>query len=605
MVLVTNPIKNLGQYFTPKYIAEFIVQLITHNSPNRILEPSAGTGIFVEALEKNNTNIVAIEVDSNLFASCKTPIYYRNFFDYPLEEKFSVVIGNPPYIRWRNQPHEVRTDIIQRNFWDNKINALADILQAFIFKSIDHLIEKGELLFITPKFWLQTLHAANLREYILQNGYLDLIIDCNEKRIFSGVSSNLIIFKFIKGKKEPNKQIKIFKLLQKESITEQELQYVFETLQKIQKHENVDKNPNVQFYLVNHPETGKSWNLIPKEDEEFINKLELSCKTNYKINVEYYEVDRVKEVETSLLNCMTKNQLENLAIDMSQVKICFNDKRKLFLVDPMREKHKILIDARYVTIKDIFEIGNGMVSGLDKAFWIREKNSEAGFLSKLNPKELSLVKKVVKARYMEQYKVQKYADYIFIEEQEFPTEKSFREQCPHIYEHLKQFKIDLEKRWSPKPIPWYVWSFPRNFAIFINFKNKFFLPCKERFDNKGFIRCVVEHEHVLGVQDITVLGLYTWVRESPEYLLAYINSNILYKWLMIKGLKRGGVLQFSEHPLSTMPVRLINWNDQKEVEIHDKIREQVKLLIREEKLSEKKLYKEKIYDLLEKLILKD
>lgn len=602
MVLVTNSVKNLGQYFTPNYIAEFIVQLITHEDPNRILEPSAGTGNFIEALEKRYSNIVAIEIDSTLSSTCQTPIQYTNFFDYPVEEKFSIVIGNPPYVRWRNQPDEVRNDIIQRKFWNNRINALADILQAFIFKSIDHLIEGGELLFITPKFWLQTLHAANLREYILQSGYIDLIIDCNEKKIFSGVSSNLIIFKFIRHEMNKNQQIKVFKLLHKESITDEELDFISKSLNEMNYDSKYDNNPDVLYYEVTHPNTSKSWNLFPKEDKEFIDKLELSCKTNYRINVTSTEKNQVKEIQALLLNCVTKNQLDIYGLNMSQTEICFKDKKKFILLDPKLEKHRPLVEERYITISDIFEIGNGMVSGLDKAFWIREGLS---FLSNLNSKELSLVKKVVKARYMEQYCVRKYADYIFIEEQEFQSEESFKEQCPHLYEYLKSFKKNLEKRWSPRPVPWYVWSFPRNYAIFKNFRHKFFLPCKERFDNKGFIRCVLENEQILGVQDITVLGLYPWIKESPEYLLAYLNSEILFKWLMIKGLKRGGVLQFSEHPLTSIPIRLINWNDQKEIELHDSIQKQVSLLINEKNLPVKRNYQRKINELLKILILKE
>lgn len=605
MVLVTNSTKNFGQYFTPKFIADFMVSLITHSNPIRILEPSAGTGIFLEALKDKFSNIVAIELDSTLTSHSAIPILYQNFFDYPVEEKFQVIIGNPPYIRWRNQPDEIRNDIIQRNFWNNRLNALADILQAFIFKSIDHLTDGGELIFITPKFWLQTLHAANLREFIIKAGYVDLIIDCQEKKIFSSVSSNLIIFKFIKAEPPSKHKVKVFSLLEKESITKEELNFIYKMLKEPNTKQKEEINLAIHYYQIEHPISSQSWNLFPKKDEELVSQIELSCKTHYTITASIRNGLKDSDLQLPLLQCVSKQQLENYSFNLKQLSICSIGKRKLYFIDQKIPNFQQFIDTRYVTISDIFQIGNGMVSGLDKAFWIRNNKNDPSISLKFNAKEQSLLRDVIKARNMNQYKVNKYATYIFIQEQDFPSEQDFQEQCPNLYNRLIPFKEDLERRWSPKPIPWYIWSFPRNFSIFLQFKHKFFLPCKERFDNKGFIRCVYDANDVLGVQDITVLGLYSWVRESPEYLLAYLNSKILFKWLIIKGLKRGGVLQFSEHPLSTIPVRLINWNNQQEVNLHNQIKEQVTNLLSETQPELIEKYKEKINDLLQTLVFKN
>ena len=242
-----------------------------------------------------------------------------------------------------------------------------------------------------------------------------------------------------------------------------------------------------------------------------------------------------------------------------------------------------------------------MVSGLDKAFCLSEKKDKE-FIASLSSKERSFLQKVVKARYMNQYKVSAYARYIFIEETEFTSEEDFKDSCPHLYNHLLPYKEALLKRWSPKPVPWYVWSFPRNQMIFQTFRHKYYLPCKERFDNKGFIRCVYEQDKILGVQDITVLGLYPWIKESPEYMLAYLNSSILFRWLQIKGLKRGGVLQFSEHPLSIIPVRLINWEDLNEVTMHNTIQKHTREVLTSKNDDDMHKHKQIIEELVKNLI---
>jgi len=61
------------------------------------------------------------------------------------------------------------------------------------------------------------------------------------------------------------------------------------------------------------------------------------------------------------------------------------------------------------------------------------------------------------------------------------------------------------------------------------------------------------------------------VEESPLYLLAMLNYPGLYEWVRYKGLMKGEVAEFSEKPLSAMPVRLIDWTSPSEVGAHDQV----------------------------------
>ena len=161
--MVDNDTKSKGQYFTPEIIADFMVGLISFENSKQILEPSAGEGIFLNSIDKIcKHKITAIEIDKDLPNRSKHEIIYQDFFDFPITE-YDVVIGNPPYIRWKHQSKDNRKLLLERSFWGKRMNGLTDMLQPFIFKSIDHLKSNGELIFITPKFWLQTLHSAPLR----------------------------------------------------------------------------------------------------------------------------------------------------------------------------------------------------------------------------------------------------------------------------------------------------------------------------------------------------------------------------------------------------------------------------------------------------------
>jgi len=59
--------KSLGQYMTPKFVAEYMSSLISKPQSASVLEPGAGEGIFLEVLyEKGFEDIRAYEIDERL-----------------------------------------------------------------------------------------------------------------------------------------------------------------------------------------------------------------------------------------------------------------------------------------------------------------------------------------------------------------------------------------------------------------------------------------------------------------------------------------------------------------------------------------------------------
>ena len=77
----------LGQYFTSKTIADFMVSLISPGRiGSRILDPGVGRGVFLEALKQRDyTNVNAFEIDEELYKVVKTQysefdIQFSNFF---------------------------------------------------------------------------------------------------------------------------------------------------------------------------------------------------------------------------------------------------------------------------------------------------------------------------------------------------------------------------------------------------------------------------------------------------------------------------------------------------------------------------------------------
>lgn len=210
-----------GQYFTMEIIADFMVSLISHPQSSKVLEPSCGKGVFLDCLSNNGfLNLAAYEIDSSLETKYDF-VKFKSFLSVPTSEKYDVVIGNPPYIRWKNLEQELKDELGNNALWCKYFNSLCDYLFIFILKSIEHLENNGELIFICSEYWMYTTHSASLRNYMCQNGYFEEIYLFKEAPLFEKVTTSLIIFKFVKslhknstiklyqynkGKKIPNKQ---------------------------------------------------------------------------------------------------------------------------------------------------------------------------------------------------------------------------------------------------------------------------------------------------------------------------------------------------------------------------------------------------------------
>ncbi|MEM5878812.1 MAG: N-6 DNA methylase, partial [Candidatus Aenigmatarchaeota archaeon] len=195
----------LGFVETPIEIARFMVSLSSKiDKKSKVLEPGAGRGVFIRALlESDFEDIYAIEYSESLYTyltnagfSETIKIIKHDFLQWETDEKFDLIIGNPPYVHYNQLTLELK-DSLRKILNSSESN----IYYAFIMKAIDLLKEGGELIFIVPYAFLYNTHAKILRKHIIEKGSIEMIIDLDEARIFKGESPETIIFKFVKNKK--------------------------------------------------------------------------------------------------------------------------------------------------------------------------------------------------------------------------------------------------------------------------------------------------------------------------------------------------------------------------------------------------------------------
>lgn len=185
-ILSFDPVEHFGQVFTPASVVERMLAL--RRNHGSVLEPSCGDGAFANHLG----SCTAIELDARV-----APAYalVQDFFAYPLEHKFDTIIGNPPYVRFRDILPETRS-LLDMGHFDGRSN----LYLFFIEKCIRHLAPGGELIFIVPRDFIKLTAACKMNSWLFDQGSITDFIETGDSGIFGPFVPNCAIFRFEKDR---------------------------------------------------------------------------------------------------------------------------------------------------------------------------------------------------------------------------------------------------------------------------------------------------------------------------------------------------------------------------------------------------------------------
>jgi adenine-specific DNA-methyltransferase len=531
LIVEENTKHKYGQYFTPELIANFMVELADISLNSKVLEPSCGEGVFLEILQsKGFKNLTAYEIDRELGQNHEF-VKYESFVSAKINENFDLIIGNPPYIRWKNLEDELKQELAKSRLWNSYFNSLCDYLYIFILKSIELLNENGQLIFICPEYWMNTTHSIGLRNYMVENGYFERIYHFNETPIFNNATVSVVIFKYIKSKNK-KETIEIAKYYKNRALTDDILNQLIS---------GDVQNTDIDKFTVKQFEKNKRWLLTDKNELAKIEIFEKNCIASFEVVQDLFA-----------------NSLK----------------------------------SKYYTIGDVCEIGNGMVSGLDKAFQLN------GQL--LTEEEKKHTIEVIKAKNLESFFYSEITKYIFVNEIE--NEIIFKTKFPNFYAQLFDQRTKLEKRYQyNREIHYWQWVFLRNYHLFNSAFPRIFVPSKERISNKDYFRFVYVSQGIFPTQDVTAIFPKVNTKESIHYILAFLNNHRVFDWLKNKGIIKGNIVEFSEKPISSIPFKKINWQNKNELDLHD----QITCLTKEYLKQKNGLILNKVNNLLDKLLDKE
>lgn len=131
-------------------------------------------------------------------------------FDFTQIEPFDVVLGNPPYVCWRNLPVSTRERMKQ---YEVCRYGNSDLYIPFFQIAIESLREGGRMGYIVMNTFLVSQNGMLLRRYLHERQYDIRIVDFRDQQIFKGKNTYTCLF-FLE--KKQSKEIAYYAISQSE-----------------------------------------------------------------------------------------------------------------------------------------------------------------------------------------------------------------------------------------------------------------------------------------------------------------------------------------------------------------------------------------------------
>jgi adenine-specific DNA-methyltransferase len=333
--------KRIAFFPTPNEIVK--IMLKTTDFTNKIiLETGFGNGSFINELKNEDyKKLFGIELDSKFFIEVSENVKFFNnielinedYLNFNFKNKFDIIIGNPPYITNDNLNIDIK----------NKIKELTgsgegNIYYSFIIQSILNLNNNGELIYILPYDFFYNTYAKKLRQFMIDNGSFEYIIDLSELNIFKNASPDTIIFKWIKNIN--NNKIKVYKNINKTKY-EDSIKFLNLIL------ESSTTNNYFSYLEIEQFRNSDIWNLTNLKKYYKNIKLNSISKTNvgivsgnedfFNINEDFFNILNIKERKLIKNFIKSKNIFDYVVNNIENNKYIFYKNEEFSNIDDFNE----------------------------------------------------------------------------------------------------------------------------------------------------------------------------------------------------------------------------------------------------------------------------
>lgn len=273
--------KEKGQVFTPNWIVKEMIKFsnIIDITKIKIIDNSCGDGAFICEIVKQviskkpknikkilENNVVGIELDPNAYNQCiknlkkiekenKLPkINWNINNDNTLkiykkyENKFDLVIGNPPYVRIHNT-------IENLSDFEFCKKGMTDLFLAFYEIGLKMLKSNGKLCYINPSSIFNSKAAKFAREKIIALNLLKKVVNFKHTQLFENITTYSTIL--LLDKNNMRNSVEYYECDFQDSVNISYDDFVIngswyfdKSAQKLQTLKNIITNSNPKKYIV-------------------------------------------------------------------------------------------------------------------------------------------------------------------------------------------------------------------------------------------------------------------------------------------------------------------------------------------------------------------
>lgn len=204
-------LKELGQFFTPYPIAEFMASWACKDAKH-VLDPAAGNSVFLTYAKRSkcapNCTLTGYEIDEKILSFFGNPagakIRQKDYLLADWEESYDAILCNPPYHRFQDvKNREEILDMIER-YTGNRYSSYTNLYILFLLKSLYQLSPKGRLAYIIPTEFLNSGYGTVIKEVLLQKRLLKAVINFkhDEELFFNATTTCCILLVDHEAKEE-------------------------------------------------------------------------------------------------------------------------------------------------------------------------------------------------------------------------------------------------------------------------------------------------------------------------------------------------------------------------------------------------------------------
>jgi adenine-specific DNA-methyltransferase len=185
---------------TPTDLAEGIVKALGDESHLRWLEPSHGTGVFVEAISRlgvRKERLVAVDLNpvpspaDNLATTFRRVDFLK--WAQQTDLRFDRIVGNPPFVSIKRLPTSLqKTAASVLDINGQPIGLGANVWYAFVLASLQLLKKGGCLAFVLPSAAEFTNYSAAIRASVRET-FGSLVLYRCTRPLFEGVQEGTLV----------------------------------------------------------------------------------------------------------------------------------------------------------------------------------------------------------------------------------------------------------------------------------------------------------------------------------------------------------------------------------------------------------------------------